>query len=137
MCSAAGIKLTTSYVLQLLPVVRRKHKGSLSIMDKDRCCGLLLADAANPCSRESLQPHYPSIDFSSTPTEQDTASNKALKRTAGENSKAHCSLQFQKNCLFLILTTVCFKTTVICRHDVRKTSTHWVVAGIVDSEKHL
>lgn len=68
----------TSYMLQLLPVVKREHKESLSIMDEDRCSGLLLADAANPCAQESLQPHYPSIDFSSTPTEQDTVSNKKL-----------------------------------------------------------
>lgn len=68
---------TTSYVLQLLPVVKREHKESLCIMDEDRCSGLLLADAANPCA---WQPHYPSIDFSSTPTEQDTVSNKKLCR---------------------------------------------------------
>lgn len=68
-CSAVRIKLTTSYILQLLPVVGRKHKGSLSIMDEDRCRGLLFVD--NPCVWESPQPHYPSIDFSSTPTKQD------------------------------------------------------------------
>lgn len=43
--------------------------------DEDRCDSLLLpaTDAANPCLQESLHPHYRSIDFSSPPTEQDTA----------------------------------------------------------------
>lgn len=103
-CSTVRIKdmWTTSYVLQLLPVVKREHKESLCIMDKDRCSGLLLADAANPCTR---QPHYPSIDFSSTPTEQDTVSNK------GDKSKAHCSLPFDyKNCYSLYVRQRVLKT---------------------------
>lgn len=42
---------------------------------EDRCDSLLLpaTDAAKPCLQESLHPRYRSIDFSSLPTEQDTA----------------------------------------------------------------
>lgn len=76
MCSAVRIQLKTLYIFQLLTVVERKRKGSFFLMDEDRCHGLPLTDAANPCAWESPQPHYPSIDFSSTPTEQDTASSK-------------------------------------------------------------
>lgn len=62
-------------VLLFSQQLKRGGKESLFRVDEDGCNSLLhpATDAANPCLQESLHPHYQSIDFSSPPTEQDTA----------------------------------------------------------------
>lgn len=142
----------TTYILQLLPAVRREWEKLSPLWTRTDAAAYCLLMPLTMCVRESLQLHYHSIDFSTPPTEQDTVSNRTPCRTAGDNSKAHCSLQFylKKSSFFFFnfLYFLCTKRYILklmSLTDIRVRNKHKIscLSKILthscwnNSEKHL